>query len=202
MTEDLWYHALKFLDKYRWHTITWSISKSNWMIQELNQFIWYEIWVLIVNLFYVSMLYHIVFHDGPFLVIFSLLFGLVYQILTVLNLQRNPNAWHPDPNSTLAIDQSPKLHQFTIFGTILGAVFSFQTILAQSPCHMAIKATNACSYFIWTYQHHHRNHYLFHCTGHYKIHHQDECRDLWQVLYWNSKWIEKLTSQYFIGNIC
>ena len=132
------------------------------MIQELNQFIWYEIWVLIVSLFYVSMLYHIVFHDGLFLVIFSLLFGLVYQILTVLNLQRNPNAWHPDPNSTLAIDQSPKLHKFTIFGTILGAVFSFQTILAQSSYHMAIKVTNACSYFICSRQHHHCNcHYFF-----------------------------------------
>ena len=47
MTEDLWYHALKFLDKYRWHTITWSISKANWMIHEWNQLIWYEIWVLI-----------------------------------------------------------------------------------------------------------------------------------------------------------
>ena len=49
MTEDLWYHALKFLDKYRWHTITWSISKSNWMIQKWNQLIWYEYLISLIS---------------------------------------------------------------------------------------------------------------------------------------------------------
>ena len=138
MTEDLWYHALKFLDKYRWGSD--NLSKS--ILRKWK-------WLNNIRTPPHRTKETVVFKPGMVFVgclASYLVLGIFRHTFMVLQIYTDANLWHPRTDSTILIDQSlGKPTNLTLFAQFFSCIMPWVVhFLVQSRHLMVCQKNRKC----------------------------------------------------------